>query len=119
MIRRPPRSTRTDTLFPYTTLFRSDEELVIVQLPTQLHRHIWGKSIISLPILPPSAARAPRWTLFATAVQAVSAEYWRRLHRCKKAVAHYTRAADSIPPPPSSGTWHAGSHRLLIGYASW
>src|SRR3546814_8822450 len=33
MIRRPPRSTRTDTLFPYTTLFRSvallgDEELV-------------------------------------------------------------------------------------------
>src|SRR3546814_8752025 len=28
MIRRPPRSTRTDTLFPYTTLFRS-----------ALHRH--------------------------------------------------------------------------------
>src|SRR3546814_4057080 len=26
MIRRPPRSTRTDTLFPYTTLFRSVEE---------------------------------------------------------------------------------------------
>src|SRR3546814_6419240 len=25
MIRRPPISTRTDTLFPYTTLFRSDE----------------------------------------------------------------------------------------------
>src|SRR3546814_7628253 len=29
MIRRPPRSTRTDTLFPYTTLFRSE----------QRHRH--------------------------------------------------------------------------------
>src|SRR3546814_16953525 len=26
MIRRPPRSTRTDTLFPYTTLFRSDDD---------------------------------------------------------------------------------------------
>src|SRR3546814_1251095 len=26
MIRRPPRSTRTDTLFPYTTLFRSDPQ---------------------------------------------------------------------------------------------
>src|SRR3546814_7251386 len=26
MIRRPPRSTRTDTLFPYTTLFRSGQE---------------------------------------------------------------------------------------------
>src|SRR3546814_17401127 len=28
MIRRPPRSTRTDTLFPYTTLFRSDLDLI-------------------------------------------------------------------------------------------
>src|SRR3546814_13763664 len=27
MIRRPPRSTRTDTLFPYTTLFRSDRHV--------------------------------------------------------------------------------------------
>src|SRR3546814_13571339 len=32
MIRRPPRSTRTDTLFPYTTLFRSD-------LPLRRPRH--------------------------------------------------------------------------------
>src|SRR3546814_5292267 len=32
MLRRPPRSTRTDTLFPYTTLFRSQEVLE--------HRHI-------------------------------------------------------------------------------
>src|SRR3546814_11979159 len=30
MIRRPPRSTRTDTLFPYTTLFRSELVLVAV-----------------------------------------------------------------------------------------
>src|SRR3546814_4468599 len=28
MIRRPPRSTRTDTLFPYTTLFRSCQRLI-------------------------------------------------------------------------------------------
>src|SRR3546814_6900198 len=28
MIRRPPRSTRTDTLFPYTTLFRSAVSVV-------------------------------------------------------------------------------------------
>src|SRR3546814_10605843 len=27
MIRRPPRSTRTDTLFPYTTLFRSPDQI--------------------------------------------------------------------------------------------
>src|SRR3546814_1724715 len=29
MIRRPPRSTRTDTLFPYTTLFRSNHACII------------------------------------------------------------------------------------------
>src|SRR3546814_16730855 len=28
MIRRPPRSTRTDTLFPYTTLFRSPSDSI-------------------------------------------------------------------------------------------
>src|SRR3546814_9142634 len=32
MIRRPPRSTRTDTLFPYTTLFRSADQLLPGQL---------------------------------------------------------------------------------------
>src|SRR3546814_4862253 len=31
MIRRPPRSTRTDTLFPYTTLFRSPEARLVGQ----------------------------------------------------------------------------------------
>src|SRR3546814_7081515 len=40
MIRRPPRSTRTDTLFPYTTLFRSIlaqvDALVLVELVDQV-----------------------------------------------------------------------------------
>src|SRR3546814_6723020 len=35
MIRRPPRSTRTDTLFPYTTLFRSNQQWFSV--PACLH----------------------------------------------------------------------------------
>src|SRR3546814_7043715 len=33
MIRRPPRSTRTDTLFPYTTLFRSGQAVVVENKP--------------------------------------------------------------------------------------
>src|SRR3546814_5204777 len=33
MIRRPPRSTRTDTLFPYTTLFRSGRPVELLDLP--------------------------------------------------------------------------------------
>src|SRR3546814_8318789 len=36
MIRRPPRSTRTDTLFPYTTLFRSP---LVQALADELRRH--------------------------------------------------------------------------------
>src|SRR3546814_14369958 len=34
MIRRPPRSTRTDTLFPYTTLFRSVRHFLEAQAKT-------------------------------------------------------------------------------------
>src|SRR3546814_4107184 len=42
MIRRPPRSTRTDTLCPYTTLFRS-HALVSFALEYRAHRqNIWG-----------------------------------------------------------------------------
>src|SRR3546814_1727594 len=33
MIRRPPRSTRTDTLFPYTTLFRSVSSTAKIRAP--------------------------------------------------------------------------------------
>src|SRR3546814_11294231 len=40
MIRRPPRSTRTDTLFPYTTLFRSDDFGAIV-VAIRLGRRIY------------------------------------------------------------------------------
>src|SRR3546814_4230872 len=40
MIRRPPRSTRTDTLFPYTTLFRSlraDDAAQLLRQPAPDH----------------------------------------------------------------------------------
>src|SRR3546814_9275721 len=41
MIRRPPRSTRTDTLFPYTTLFRSRStaEFAVATFRWHLVRH--------------------------------------------------------------------------------
>src|SRR3546814_15237770 len=41
MIRRPPRSTRTDTLFPYTTLFRSPRGLASSRFlgSCQFHAH--------------------------------------------------------------------------------
>src|SRR3546814_7876785 len=36
MVRRPPRYTRTDTIFPYTTLFRSIDSLKITRLAAAL-----------------------------------------------------------------------------------
>src|SRR3546814_4267509 len=43
MLRRPPRSTRTDTLFPYTTLFRSN--LQRVHRIAQSLVHLWNVHI--------------------------------------------------------------------------
>src|SRR3546814_968547 len=44
MVRRPPRSTRTDTLFPYTTLFRSvgDQQVPPPLLVKRGHRRFQG-----------------------------------------------------------------------------
>src|SRR3546814_3126231 len=39
MIRRPPRSTRTDTLFPYTTLFRSLQRPALRNAPDDGRYH--------------------------------------------------------------------------------
>src|SRR3546814_7923961 len=53
MIRRPPRSTRTDTLFPYTTLFRSR--------PPAPHGPLHGCALRKAASRPPSiAARRAR-----------------------------------------------------------
>src|SRR3546814_5056202 len=45
MIRRPPRSTRTDTLFPYTTLFRSPQAAGsrITGSPLRLKLNVFGR----------------------------------------------------------------------------
>src|SRR3546814_9849679 len=44
MIRRPPRSTRTDTLLPYTTLFRSDVDRPVLPQLHRLRQAIGGKA---------------------------------------------------------------------------
>src|SRR3546814_2046333 len=49
MIRRPPRSTRTDTLFPYTTLFRSvpkpPEWANVVHVNSWLPKRFWPTDV--------------------------------------------------------------------------
>src|SRR3546814_10548080 len=50
MTRRPPRSTRTDTLFPYTTLFRSEQRSLALALRLAAH-HVITDVTGSAPIL--------------------------------------------------------------------
>src|SRR3546814_2335138 len=60
MIRRPPRSTRTDTLFPYTTLFRSG-------LPSHDLHHREGRSSDLLQGLGPQRCadnHVPSWLAY-------------------------------------------------------
>src|SRR3546814_11691780 len=59
MIRRPPRSTRTDTLFPYTTLFRS----AVISYTLYLEELESGRS----PDLPAPAIARHYWKLGADA----------------------------------------------------
>src|SRR3546814_14906978 len=69
MIRRPPRSTRTDTLFPYTTLFRSYDRSTSDQNASELPElalDIWSKKVVrtlrcrALDCFPPRAADRSR-----------------------------------------------------------
>src|SRR3546814_1124066 len=58
MIRRPPRSTRTDTLFPYTTLFRSTKcpartfsrpAISLIVAKAEPHNRLWPGSKKLIP----------------------------------------------------------------------
>src|SRR3546814_9144309 len=53
MIRRPPRSTRTDTLFPYTTLVRSIPKMGASGFAYDLARHFGLKVVEPRPALVP------------------------------------------------------------------
>src|SRR3546814_3204627 len=50
MIRRPPRSTRTDTLFPYTTLFRSGRADAAQALPEPYAPRTGAHDLAGLPL---------------------------------------------------------------------
>src|SRR3546814_15560227 len=58
MIRRPPRSTRTDTLFPYTTLFRSAPDQSYQRILVPLDGSRWAESVLPLAARIARAANA-------------------------------------------------------------
>src|SRR3546814_10091040 len=59
MIRRPPRSTRTDTLFPYTTLFRSRGHLHVGYRRAPLHRRRLRPGRLQHRLRQPAGAEDP------------------------------------------------------------
>src|SRR3546814_6367579 len=91
MIRRPPRATRTDTLFPYTTLFRS--------LPPP---------VVRAPVAPPAVRSRRRW-LLAPAVPLDPAPAACRPARTATAPATTARPRARPPRPASSRRATAGA----------
>src|SRR3546814_690594 len=90
MIRRPPRSTRTDTLFPYTTLFRADKfQLKLEPLREALNAAV-GKSWQEWEIPREADAKWP------DAAKKAHADWWQqRIARQKEIDASIAAKADS------------------------
>src|SRR3546814_15188169 len=125
MIRRPPRSTRTDTLFPYPTLFRSDragdsiapeqsalwaaQELEVVQVEQALGgcRFAADEHLVDVQADAGVAARAGRGQA-ADAELAVAGVAVVEGHACKRTADHAEvvapHALEAVPLDRSHGT---------------
>src|SRR3546814_19339770 len=66
MIRRPPRSTRTDTLFPYTTLFRSPDRHWFGSAPQILAELRGSAAAEAIPQIEAAVAAYPFATQYRT-----------------------------------------------------
>src|SRR3546814_16526801 len=99
MIRRPPRSTRTDTLFPYTTLFRSSVTPLRAfagDPPFAEHLSPAGriKPPAAAPAVPPAYAGRPRAPPPQNRSRCDTSSAVRGRPRCD------SRAHPPPPPPP-------------------
>src|SRR3546814_2517540 len=89
MIRRPPRSTRTDTLFPYTTLFRSIA-LFAPKPPPSLGGALSCRKSTSFQTRALFRSHGPTFCRFR--------QYWRHEVRAFDAPAPHHQRADIAPP---------------------
>src|SRR3546814_9204014 len=84
MIRRPPRSTRTDTLFPYTTLFRSPDGEVMPIYDAAMRYEAEGVPLVIVGGKEYGTGSSRDWAAKGTrllGVQAVIVESYERIHR--------------------------------------
>src|SRR3546814_6378556 len=77
MIRRPPRSTRTDTLFPYTTLFRSTAASIAASVAGENARRTCQGVVarcrrVRFKLISPSSRSAAATKATATAAEATA-----------------------------------------------
>src|SRR3546814_604764 len=108
MIRRPPRSTRTDTLFPYTTLFRSRRARGYVDYARDVHDDIGARRHFGKAVGLVARARDPRHA-FAFRLRAAGegSDVPARLDRLP-----HRGAADETG---CAGHREGGGHRILPG----
>src|SRR3546814_9884443 len=93
MTRRPPRSTRTDTLFPYTTLFRSGGER---HRTGQQRRARAGRHLVSLAGRDFRAIKG--WPLMADLLPAFPAGLWLMAASMLVRITRFARAFSLISP---------------------
>src|SRR3546814_5555400 len=109
MIRRPPRSTRTDTLFPYTTLFRS--RLAALGASAQSWRLVDRDENLLERVAPicMSWAGARGWGVTETGGGlAIAAEGWRAKIRC--VAADLSAGLDGLPLAPDEAVEIGRAH---------
>src|SRR3546814_12515363 len=99
MIRRPPRSTLTDTLLPYTTLFRSGQFDVVRQAPVRRRRLCGGLASTCPTDRPPDHPSHPATIEDAQRDRQVVAPAPRRAPRTSRAVPRRT-PPPALPPAP-------------------
>src|SRR3546814_14185094 len=120
MIRRPPRSTRTDTLFPYTTLFRSRLEIeflaaLVLARPGQITRMIFPDAFERADIvrrdLREWAEARPR--LVASVIAPVARRYRNADRGRRQGLRHLPVAVPARPgdPPAAGADEHDRQHR--------
>src|SRR3546814_13479289 len=110
MIRRPPRSTRTDTLFPYTTLFRSARLQRLQRVGEKL-----AERLIRRYQALPARQRPQLWLTYHLYYKASD---WIGPKVARALRIPYVVAEASVAYKRAAGPW-AASHRVVqIGRAS-
>src|SRR3546814_2700210 len=116
MIRRPPRSTRTDTLFPYTTLFRSYVNDVFCKVGLYGEEELLGQphSIVRHPDMPRAvfALRSEEHTSELQSLMRISYAVF-CLKKKKQIITTQKPVTDTrMKDEPNKQTRHTKTHKL-------